>query len=235
MVKYNAGTGFAGGVSGAASGFASGGMPGGIFGALMGLLGGFGGTSKDKNKQLPTMNPDQLRLLKQINQMLGPQGQLGEGYGQSLDTLKDWMDPNGEAYQRFADPYMKEFEQQTVPGLAERFAGMGGGMGGGLSSSGFGQALGAAGGNLQSQLAQLKAQLAGSAASQMMGQYGQMAGQSLGARPFGYQHTQGGPGVGTQAFAGYANAGFPGAGQAGQGIWNAWQNNQSVPLPNGGW
>lgn len=224
MVKYNVGTGAAGAASGGASGFATGGVPGGILGALIGAFGGFGSTTKDKNKQLPTMTPGQLKILKQMEGMLGPQGQLGQGYGESLDLLRDYMDPSGQAFQRFADPYMREFEQVTVPGLAERFAGMGGGMGGGLSSSGFGQSLSAAGGNLQSQLAALKAQLASGAAQQLMGQYGNMSGQVIGARPFGYQHVQGGPSAGTQAFAGYANAGFPGVGQAGQGLANLWQN-----------
>jgi len=224
MVKYNVGSGITGAASGGAAGFASGGIPGGILGGLMGLFGGFGSTSKDKTKQLPTMTPGQLQILKQLEGMIGPQGQLGQGYGESLNYLRDLLNPDSEAYQKFADPYMKEFEQQTIPGLAERFAGLGGGMGGGLSSSGFGQSLSAAGGNLQSQLAQLKASLAGQAAQQLMGQYGTLTNSVLGAKPFGYQHTQGGPSTATQAFAGYAGSGFPGIGQAGQGLYNLWQN-----------
>lgn len=207
---YNWGQGGMGAMSGAGAG-SSFGPWGSLFGGLMGAMSGFGGgNTKDKTKQLPTMTPEQNKLLQQMMTMLSPEGQLGEGYGQSLDTLKDWLDPNGAAYQKFAQPYMNEFNQQTVPGLAERFAGMGGGEGGGLSSSGFGQSLSTAGANLQDQLAQLKTGLMGQAAQGLMGQYNQMSGQALGAKPFGYQHQQGGPGMGTQMFSQWAGSGFPG-------------------------
>lgn len=185
--------------------------------ALFGDVGKFFFGSGDKTKKLDTMTPEQQKLMSQMMSMLDPSGSLGQGYGQSLDTLKDWLDPNGQAYQKFAQPYMDEFNQQTIPGLSERFAGMGGGMGGGLSSSGFGQSLSAAGGNLQNQLAQLKTGLMGQAAQGLMGQYNQMSGQSLGAKPFGYQHIQGSPGMfgsmasgfGEQAGAQFANRGIP--------------------------
>lgn len=216
MVKFNWGSGATGALSGAGAGFSAGGPIGAGIGGLIGLLGGGfsggsgkGGLMKDQTKQLPTMTPEQLNLLKQsIGNLQG--GQLGKGYGESLDLLRDYMDPSGQAYQKFADPYMRQFEQETVPMLAERFAGLGGGMGGGLSSSGFGQSLGAAGANLQSSLAALKTGLAQQAAQQLMGQYGQQQGMALGQRPFGYQHIQGGPSVGQNAFASYAEQGFPG-------------------------
>jgi hypothetical protein len=219
---YNWGQGVASGTTGALAGSQFGPVGTGI-GGILGLLGGFGSTSKDKLKQLPTMTPGQQKILDQLSSLLGPQGGLGSGYGESLDLLRDYLDPSGQSFQKFADPYMREFEQQTVPMLAERFAGMGGGMGGGLSSSGFGQALGAAGGNLQSQLAALKAQLASGAAQQLMGQYGSMTGQALGARPFGYQFQQGGPSTATNAFSGYAGAGFPGLGQLSSGLSDMYQ------------
>lgn len=180
--------------------------------ALFGDVGKLFFGSKDKTKKLDTMTPEQKNLLNQMMQMLSPQGQVGEGFGMSMDVLQDWLDPNGQAYQRFAQPYMDEFNQQTIPGLSERFAGMGGGMGGGLSSSGFGQSLSAAGGNLQNQLAQLKSGLMGQAAQGLMGQYNQMSGQSLGAKPFGYQHTKGGPGLFQNMLSGYASQGLPGMG-----------------------
>jgi hypothetical protein len=124
---------------------------------------------KDQPGKLPTMTPQQENLLNRLTQMLGPGGSLGQGYQGALGLQQQLMDPSSEAVQQFAEPYMRQFEQQTVPGLAERFAGMGA-MGGGLSSSGFGQALGAAGGNLQAQLAALKAGLGQQAAQQLMGQ-----------------------------------------------------------------
>ena len=102
-----------------------------------------------------------------------------------MGGLQQFLDPSSEAYQKFADPYMRQFEQQTVPQLAERFAGAGA-MGGALSSSGFGQALSSAGANLQSELASMKTGLQRQAISDMMQQYQSMLGQGLGAQPFAY-------------------------------------------------
>lgn len=160
-------------------------------------------------KKVPTMTKEQEALLSQMMQMLDPQGQLGQGNQNALKYQQQLMDPSSEAVRQFSQPYMNEFEQQTVPGLAERFAGMGA-MGGGLSSSGFGQSLGAAGGNLQAQLAQLKAGLGQQAAQSLMGQYGQMSGQALGAQPFGYAKPQQGllPGF----LQMWAQGGMPGIG-----------------------
>ena len=169
----------------------------------------FGG--KDKTHQLPTMNPEQEQQLQALLQMLSPQGQLGQAQSQGLEQLTQLMDPSASAYQRFAQPYMNEFEQQTIPGLAERFAGMGANSGA-LSSSGFGQALSSAGAGLQSNLAGMKSELQQQAIRDIMQQYQGLTGQALGQKPFGYQHSQGGPGLMGSALAGYASKGFPGAG-----------------------
>lgn len=161
-------------------------------------------------KKIPTMTKEQQSVLSQMLQLLGPQGGLGEGMGGAIDLQRQLMDPSSQAVQQFTDPYMKEFEQETIPMLAERFAGLGGGLGGGLSSSGFGQALSSAGSNLQSQLAALKAGLGQNAAQSLMGQYGNIAGMGLSAQPFGYSRpTQGAlPGF-LQA---WGQSGFPGIG-----------------------
>lgn len=113
-------------------------------------------------------------------------GGLKGSYGSAMDILKQYLEPGSEAYQAFANPYMQEFEQQTIPGLSERFAGMGA-QGGALSSSGFGQALGAAGGNLQTNLAQLRAQLQQKATGDIFGEYN----RALGQQPFGYKQNPG--------------------------------------------
>jgi hypothetical protein len=175
----------------------------------------------NKMKKLPTMTKEQTSLLNQMLQMLGPQSGLGQGMQEGIDLQRQYLDPSSEAVNQFAQPYMNEFEQQTIPGLAERFAGMGA-MGGGLSSSGFGQSLSSAGGNLQAQLAQLKAGLGQQAAQSLMGQYGQMSGQGLGAQPFGYQAPQQGllPGF-LQA---WGNSGFPGGSQMSSGLSNYFRN-----------
>lgn len=174
-------------------------------GKLMDTMGG-----NDQMRKVPTMSREQKSLLGQLMKMLNPQGQLGQAQQGAVDYQQQLMDPSSQAVDQFAQPYMNQFNQQTVPGLAERFAGMGA-MGGGLSSSGFGQALGAAGGNLQAQLAQLKAGLGQQAAQSLMGQYGQFAGMGLNAQPFGYQ--QQGPSAFGGALQGWAQGGFGGMGQ----------------------
>lgn len=183
--------------------------------------------SQGKTEKLPTMNPEQLGHLKQMLQMLSPEGKLGQGQEMSLDRLMEMLDPSSEAQQRFADPYMQQFEQQTVPGLAERFAGAGA-TGGALSSSGFGQALGGAGANLQSQLAQLKSQLQQSAAQDLMGQYNTLSQQSLGAQPFAYQQQPGQQGLVQSALQGWGRSGFGGANKIAGGLSNMWSNYAPV-------
>lgn len=146
--------------------------------------------SEDKTKQLPTMTPEQEQVLSQLLSSLGQEGQLGGLYGRGLAGLGELLDPSEQAFGRFADPYMRQFEEQTIPGIAERFAG-----GGALSSSGFGQALSSAAGGLQENLASLKAQLQQKAIGDILGQYQSMTGLGLGQKPFGYQQIQGSPGL----------------------------------------
>jgi hypothetical protein len=212
-MAYNWSTGGAGALSGAAAGSTFGPI-GTAIGGLAGALSGFAGS--DKMKKVPTMSKDQQNLLNQLMQMLGPQGQLGQGYQQGLGLQQQYMDPNSETMNQFSQPYIDQFNQQTVPGLAERFAGMGG-MGGGLSSSGFGQSLSSAGGNLQNQLAQLKAGLGQQAAQSLMGQYGQMGQVGLNAQPFGYQ--QQAPSMAGGMLQGWGQSGFAGANQGAQGLY----------------
>lgn len=171
------------------------------------LMGKPGGAEK-----LPAMSKEQQKLLNMlIGQLQG--GGLGQGFGEATDYWRELMDPSSAASQKFAEPYQREFEQVTVPNLAERFAGMGGSaMGGGLSSSGFGQALSGAGANLQSTLAALKGQLGMQASGQLAQQYGQQLGMGLGAKPFGYMYQPGNQGFLTQALQAYMQGGFPGMG-----------------------
>lgn len=177
------------------------------------LIGG-----KDKLKKLPNMSPEQEDFLKQFLGMLSGGG-LGQGFGESTDYLRQLLDPNSEAVAQFTKPYQEQFEQETVPMLAERFAGASGGMGGGLSSSGFGQSLSTAGSQLQTQLAALKAGLGQQAAGQLMGMYGNLANLGLNAKPYGYEKTGGGTGL----LGGWAGAGFPGLGGLGGAASALWQ------------
>ena len=80
------------------------------------------------------MSSQQEQFQNKILELLG--GQLGEDGGGDFES--------------FAAPFRREFNEQTVPGIAERFAGLGG-----LSSSGFQQSLGQAGAGLNEKLAAL--------------------------------------------------------------------------------
>ena len=176
--------------------------------AAGGILGGLGGLfSDDSLKKIPTMTKEQKKLLSQQISQLMQGGQLGDAYTSALGQLQQLLDPSPEAMEAFTAPYMRQFEEQTVPGLAEKFAGAGA-TGGALSSSGFGQALGAAGAGLQENLANLKANLQQQAISGITGQYQNLLGTSLGAQPFGYQSPQGG--FGTGLLSSYASQGFTG-------------------------
>lgn len=108
------------------------------------LLGGGSFLASQGKQQTPqatqysTMSPQQEQFQNKILELLS--GQLGEN--------------GGEDFESFAAPFRREFNEQTVPGIAERFAGLGG-----LSSSGFQQSLGQAGAGLNEKLASLQSGL----------------------------------------------------------------------------
>jgi hypothetical protein len=168
--------------------------------------------SKDKMKKVETMSPEQKQFMSQILAQLSGQGGLGQGYGQALGILQQFLSPESDTFKNFEQPHLQEFQNKTLPGIAERFAGAGGGMGGALSSSGFGQALGSAGSDLQTNLAAMKSQLQQGALQNILGQYNAMSGMTLGAQPFGYQKQQGSPGLvgqlGGGLLGGWAQGGF---------------------------
>lgn len=80
-------------------------------------------------------------------------GQQQDLYNTLLGKLKDQL--GGEGMDRFQAPYLREFQEKIVPGLAERFAGMGAGA---QSSSAFQQALGSSGTDLAERLGVLGSQ-----------------------------------------------------------------------------
>lgn len=146
--------------------------------------------AQDKLKKFDQYTPGQNNLLNQLLQALGIGGNTSNAYNQAQSNLMEILGGGNEAYDRFAAPYMRQFQEETLPGIAERFAGMGA-----LSSSGFGQALGSAGAGLQERLASLREGLRQNAGAQAFGQYNQGAGAALGAQPFGYNVQKGGQGL----------------------------------------
>lgn len=119
-----------------------------------------------------------------------------------------------EAFNQFASPYMQQFQEQVLPGIAERFAGAGA-----LSSSGFGQSLGGAASGLQAKLAQLFSELQGQAAQSQYGQFNQLSQQGLNYQPFQYTQREGSQGFLGNALGALGGSMFPIIGNAlGQGI-----------------
>ena len=131
---------------------------------------------KEKFEQVPTMTPEQQQLLSQLL------GGLGGPLGMGLQNLMQLLSGAPEALEAFQAPAMRQFEEQIVPGIAERFTGVGG-----QRSSAFQQALGGAGAGLAERLSAQRAGLQQGA----MGQLGGLLGAGLGAQPFGYRFTPG--------------------------------------------
>ena len=134
-----------------------------------------------KMRQLPAISPEQQELLSDlIGQIRGP---LTEG----ISGLQQILAGEPEAFEAFEKPAMRQFEEQIVPGIAERFTGMGTGA---QRSSAFAQALGKAGESLSERLAAQR----GAMQQQAMGQLSQLLGLGLRQPTFGYQMQPGTPG-----------------------------------------
>jgi hypothetical protein len=112
-------------------------------------------------------NPQQEQTFSSLLKALQPLGQQGASYYSGL------LSDSPEAFQKFSQPYRNQFQQNTVPQIAERFAGMGG-----LSSSGFQQSLGQAGAGLEDTLAQLFEGLKGGAAESSFSNLQNLLGQT---------------------------------------------------------
>ena len=138
-------------------------MPGGIFGTDQGKEFLFG--KEEQMQQAPLYTPQQQEF---FNMML-QQG--GEGMGQGWDYLMKIMGGDTSAFEA---PLMREFQEQTIPGIAEQFASIDG-----QSSSAFGQALGSAGAGLQENLAMLREGLKMQALQQMQSMTGMGTGQQF--------------------------------------------------------
>lgn len=123
-------------------------------------------------EQLPTVTPGQQSLMQQLIGGLGGggfgQGPLGAGLGAGLQNLQQILSGQPEAFQAFAAPARRAFQEQTIPGIAERFTGLGA-----QRSSAFGQQLGQAGAGLEEQLAGQRAGLQSQALQQLMSLLGQ--------------------------------------------------------------
>lgn len=132
-------------------------------------------------KMVSTLNPAQERMMSQYEKGI----QSNPLYQQGSDFLQKLL--SGDT-SMFEQPLMQQFEQQIIPGIAERFAGMGTGAGAGGSSAMY-NSMGQAGNNLMGQLGAMKGNM------QMQG-----LGQALQYSQQPYQNMLGGLNVNTQAY-----------------------------------
>lgn len=132
-----------------------------LFGLGGAALGAFG---KDKKKesfqQLPTLTPQQQSVLSQLL------GNVQNALPPAFSYLQNLLQDNPESYNDYEAPYMRQFNEQIVPGIAERFSGLGAGS---QRSSAFQQALGQAGAGLSESLAGQRANLRQNSISQLQG------------------------------------------------------------------
>ncbi len=153
-------------------------------------------------------------LLKQLGGMKGgggqdimqnPQYQQGQEYLNSL-----FNDP--EFFNKFEAPMQRQFNEQTVPDLANRFAAQG--SGGSLGSTGFRNQLAREGSNLQTNIAAMRGGMQQQGANQAL-QYAQQPSQNymqmLQSALTPYQNTYQGPSTGP--WSGIAAQGIGMAGQ----------------------
>ncbi len=168
----------------------------------------FGGG--EKYKRLPTMTPEQQQLMSQnIQQLMGGgfAGAGAPGYEAGMGYLQDLYSQSPQAFARMQEPYMRQFQQQVVPGLAERFSAAGGGspMGGGRQSSAFNQAMGQAGSNLSAQLGGMFEGMRSQNLQNLLG-FSQAPFQQglemMAQKPFGYAYQPGSTGLFGGAMAG---------------------------------
>lgn len=136
--------------------------------AILTLLSGLTG---DKGKHGSTYSKNQRGLIDEaINSIRGMQGNQDVTQNQNYQTGQDYLqsmfnDP--EFFNRFEAPLQRQFQEQTVPELANRFAGMG--SGGSTGSTGFRNQLAREGGNLSTNIAALRGGMQQGAVPQLLG------------------------------------------------------------------
>lgn len=152
--------------------------------------------------QLP---PEVQKYLKQY-QKSGGLGQQ-QGYQQGLGYLQQLFQPDSESMSAFNEPAMRQFQQEIIPAIAERFS-----LGDEKGSSGFQNTLAQAGGNLAAMLNQQREQIRQQSLPQLLGylQAPQQQTQSmLYGAPWAYQQSpwsqlfQGAGKLGSQALMAY--------------------------------
>jgi hypothetical protein len=138
--------------------------------SAVGALGAsaFGGKEgEQKSTYSPQARGTLEDVLKMVNQMKGSADiTQNPAYGQGMEYFNSlFNDP--EFFRKFEAPARRQFEEEIVPGLANRFASMG--SGGALGSTGFRNQLAREGSNLETNLAAMRGGMQANAVPQMLG------------------------------------------------------------------
>lgn len=162
--------------------------------------------SPGRIQAMPSFSPEQQQMLGQLIQGLQGGGTGGGPLGGGLQHLQQLLGGGDESFEK---PAMRQFQEQIVPSIAERFSGMGAGA---QQSSAFGQQLGAAGAGLSENLAQQREGLKTQGLSQLM----KMLGIGM-QSPFQYQQIPGQQGGLQSLFGGLGGGLGSGLGLLGMG------------------
>jgi len=119
----------------------------------------------DKTKSLNVLTPEQKRALSEYFSQGIDKNPL---YSSGSSYLQGLLSNSPDAFSAFEAPYLQNFEQNIIPSIAERFAGMGTGAGA-SSSSALYNSLAQAGRSLQTDLAGLRSGLQMQALPQALG------------------------------------------------------------------
>ena len=154
--------------------------------------------SPSKMKQQSTVTPEVQKFYDQI--MSAMQG--GNTNIPGIDYLQSLFSNDPNAFSEFEAPAMRQFNEQTIPGIAERFSAAGSGS---RNSSAFNNSTAMAGSRLSENLSSQRANLRSGAMNQLQG-WGNM-----GSRPtFENVNMSGYPGLFQGAAQGAGQAGMQG-------------------------
>ncbi len=134
----------------------------------LGALGGLGGQGE---KHGSTYSKGARSLIDEIiGSVKGMKGNQDITQNQNYQTGQDWLqsmfnDPS--FFNQFEAPLQRQFQEQTVPDLANRFASMG--SGGALGSTGFRNQLAREGSNLSTNIGALRGGMQQQAIPQLLG------------------------------------------------------------------
>jgi len=87
----------------------------------------------EERENVSLLRPEQELGFQQLQDAAQGRG-AGGAFGTAADYYRDLMSNDSADYNAFAQPALRQYNEDIVPGISEQFAGMGSG---GLSSSGF--------------------------------------------------------------------------------------------------